>query len=235
MGADNIQRNGTQPPMTSEYKLLASEVAALKKQFWRHVNNRGLTVPQYDPSDFPGQSVPGQVAIAHPDSSQPMTAWAYDSENGWWQVGTTIAAATKSGQYAAPAINQSITAGSSYTFQKGDYTAILAGDPDGIIDLSSGTTYPTVTADGIYSITVSAQKNSGAGGTTPIVRCGIFVPSKMEKEGYGPMRTGSVDKGGPSVSAYGPIAAGDPIEITIQNFDSTTQTFTLSVDFLKHP
>jgi hypothetical protein len=85
--ADNITRRGTQPPRDSDLKLIAQKIRSMDRDITRLKNNRGPTVPQYDPDNFPAQNVQGQIAIADPSSSQPMTAHAYDSTNGWWQIG----------------------------------------------------------------------------------------------------------------------------------------------------
>jgi hypothetical protein len=85
--ADNITRRGTQPPRDSDLKLVAQRIKSLEREVRRLQNQRGPTIPQYDPDNFPAQNVQGQIAIADPSSSQPMTAHAYDSTNGWWQIG----------------------------------------------------------------------------------------------------------------------------------------------------
>lgn len=80
-------RKSRQRLQQTPYDLIAEELSALKAEVRRLSNNRGPTVPIYDPDNFPSQNVLGQVALAHPSSTQPKTAWAYDEDNGWWKIG----------------------------------------------------------------------------------------------------------------------------------------------------
>lgn len=59
------QRTGsTRVPPTDVVELLQQQIDALKQDVARMKNNRVVTVPIYDSTNFPAQAVEGQLAIA---------------------------------------------------------------------------------------------------------------------------------------------------------------------------
>lgn len=67
--------------------ILVARIEKLERHLSQVKNDHVVTVPVYNPSGFPSKAVQGQIAIAHPSSTQSKTAWAHDETNGWWKIG----------------------------------------------------------------------------------------------------------------------------------------------------
>ncbi len=129
-------------------------------------NTKIITVPQYDPDNLPEQSVNGQIAVAHPDSTKYKKAYGFDQTNGWWTIGSprTMIVIFNGNPLLTPGIAGDVTVHFTCDIKKWTLLGDISGDIAIDIWKASYAVFPPSVADtitaGAQPVLIGSAKNS---------------------------------------------------------------------------